>query len=250
LRAALATAQAGTPFKAGVFEPFLADIEVARHLPPLTTADLAATPLGPRIESLLSVRDNRWLGLITLTGVQDTAALKSLALASGPDVTLLDLKEASEQLVAGQRSRILASLVVAAILLSIVVLIALRSVARTWRVIAPMVLTTILTLGLLHGIGIALSLFHLVALILAAGLGLDYALFFERTADDPAAQRRTLHAVIVCSLSTLLVFGVLSLSSLPVLRSIGITVALGVIGNFILALVLTRPRRPASHARL
>ena len=248
LRAALATAQAGTPFKAGVFEPFLADIEAARHLPLLTPAALAVTPLGPRIESLLSVRDSRWLGLITLTGVQDAGTVQLLARRSGTGVTLLDLKEASEQLVAGQRSRILASLVVGAILLIMVVLIALRSVARTWRVIAPMALTTLLTLGILHGLGIALSLFHLVALILAAGLGLDYALFFEHTAADPAAQRRTLHALIVCSLSTFVVFAVLCLSSLPVLRSIGITVTLGVIGNFILALVLTRPRTATSHA--
>ncbi len=71
--------------------------------------------------------------------------------------------------------------------------------------------------------------------------GLDYALFFERAAEDPAEQRRTLHAVIVCSLSTFLVFALLALSTLPVLRAIGITVAAGVVSNFVLALLLTRP---------
>ena len=61
--------------------------------------------------------------------------------------------------------------------------------------------------------------------MLAAGLGVDYALFFEAVEDDPAEQRRTLHAVIVCSLSTLLVFvGARHLSTLPVLRAIGVTV--------------------------
>ena len=43
-----------------------------------------------------------------------------------------------------------------------------------------------------------MTLFHLIALILAAGLGLDYALFFEHAAEDPHEQRRTLHAVLVC----------------------------------------------------
>jgi predicted exporter len=246
LRAALATAQATTPFKTGVFEPFLADVERARHLPPLTPAALAATPLGPRIDSLLSERDGRWLGLITLTGVLDAEALAALAHESGNDVTLLDLKEASEQLVAGQRSRILASLAIAAGLLVAIVLLALRSVSRARRVLAPMALTTLLTLGVLHGAGVALSLFHLIALVLAAGLGLDYALFFERARGDQSEQRRTLHAVIVCSLSTLIVFAVMALSTLPVLRSIGITVTLGVIGNFVLSLLLTRPP-PSAH---
>ena len=80
----------------------------------------------------------------------------------------------------------------------------------------------------------------LIALILAAGLGLDYALFFEHAADDPHEQRRTLHAVLVCSLSTLMVFALLATSSLPVLRAIGLTVSLGVVSNFVLALLLTR----------
>jgi predicted exporter len=37
------------------------------------------------------------------------------------------------------------------------------------------------------------------------------------------------------------VFALLATSSLPVLRAIGLTVSLGVISNFILALLLTRP---------
>ena len=94
---------------------------------------------------------------------------------------------------------------------------------------------------MLHLAGVSLNLFHLIALVLAAGLGLDYALFFERAADDPAEQRRTLHAVLVCSLSTLMVFALLAMSSLPVLRSIGVTVSAGVVCNFVLALLLTRP---------
>jgi predicted exporter len=88
----------------------------------------------------------------------------------------------------------------------------------------------------------------LIALILAAGLGLDYALFFEHAADDRAEQRRTFHALLVCSASTLLVFALLAASTLPVLRAIGLTVSLGVVSNFLLALLLTRAA-PAHAAR-
>ena len=82
---------------------------------------------------------------------------------------------------------------------------------------------------------------------LAAGLGLDYALFFDHAGDDRADQLRTLHAVIVCSLTTALVFGLLALSSIPVLRAIGSTVALGVVGNFVLAVLVARS--PAEETR-
>jgi len=98
----------------------------------------------------------------------------------------------------------------------------------------------VVILAVLRGVGVELTLFHLVALILAAGLGLDYALFFEHAGDDREEQLRTLHALIVCSLMTLLVFTLLALSSIPVLRAIGSTVALGVVGNFVLGLLIAR----------
>ena len=87
-----------------------------------------------------------------------------------------------------------------------------------------------------------LDLFHLMSLVLAAGLGVDYALFFERSEGDRDERLRTLHGVLVSSVSTLMVFALLSLSSMPVLRSIGVTVTLGVVMNF-------RPRAcPAARA--
>jgi predicted exporter len=224
-----------------LFEPILADVEKAKTLPALTPDALAGTPLELRVASLLLHHGDRWTGLVTLGGVRDPAALEKLAADSGGAVTLLDLKQASEDLVARQRQHILWSLAIAAVLLTLTLLIALRSVKRMSRVIVPMALTTLLILATLHAFGVSLNLFHLIALVLAAGLGVDYALFFEAVEEDPLEQRRTLHAVIVCSLSTLLVFVVLGTSTLPVLRAIGVTVALGVVGNFVLALLLTRP---------
>jgi predicted exporter len=129
---------------------------------------------------------------------------------------------------------------VAALLLALTVWIALRDPRRVARVLLPMALTTLLVLAVLRGFGVELNLFHLVALILGAGLGLDYALFFDHAGDDRADQLRTLHALIVCSLMTLLVFSLLALSSIPVLRAIGTTVTLSVVFNFALALLVSR----------
>ncbi len=246
LQASLDTAVGTTTFRPGVFAPFLADVERARHLPALGPEDLAGTPLEARVGGLLLERDRHWTGLVTLTGLKDPTALRKIA-AMTDGATLLDLKQASEDLVAHQRERILWCLVASGVLLIVVVVVALRDLARARRVLAPMALATLVVLGLLHGAGVPLNLFHLIALVLAAGLGLDYALFFERAANDPEEQRRTLHALLVCSVSTLLVFALLAFSSLPVLRSIGVTVAAGVVSNFVLALLLTRPPRAGSR---
>lgn len=243
LRSALKEAATGLAYREGLFEPFVEDIEKARQLEPLTPQSLDDTPLALRLSGLLSQRGDHWTGLVTFMGVSDREALARVARGTPDHLALLDLKLASEELVARQRVHILWSLLIAAVLLAIVVAFALRSASRVRRVLAPMAMTTLLILAVLHGAGVPLTLFHLIALVLAAGLGLDYALFFEHAADDPVEQRRTLHAVIVCSLSTLLVFAVLAASTIPVLRAIGLTVTLGVVGNFVLALLLTRPDR-------
>ncbi len=249
LQGSLSDALRGLPFKAGLFNAFLDDVSKARALPPLKPAALAGTPLELRVNGMLLNHGEQWSGLVTLGGVRNPAALEKLAADSGGAITVLDLKQASEDLVARQRVHILWSLAIAAVLLALTVFAALRSPRRMLRVIAPMALTTLLILAVLQGLGISLNLFHLIALVLAAGLGVDYALFFESVEDDPLEQRRTLHAVLVCSLSTLMVFVLLAFSSMPVLRAIGLTVALGVVTNFVLALLLTRPTRAGAHAR-
>lgn len=247
LRAALHSALADTPFRLDVFEPFVRDVALARTLPPLTVEALRQSPLGSSLDMLLASHGGKVSALVTFAGVDDATALQQLAAAAGPNVLLLDLKSASESLVAQQRTRLLWSLGIAAVLLIGVVAFALRSRERVLRVLAPMALTTLILIAVLHGAGVPLTLFHLIALILAAGLGLDYALFFEHAADDPLEQRRTLHAVLVCSCSTLMVFALLALSSLPVLRAIGVTVSLGVVANFVLALLLTRKRTDTGY---
>ena len=240
LLTALDAASAATPFRAGAFQPFLEDVERARMLEPLTLEQVRAAGLGERVDMLLRGQAGSRTALVTLSGVRDVEALSELAASSG--AALLDLRQASESLVAQQRTRMLWSLAGAAVLLVAVVAFALRSRARVLRVLAPMAVTTLVVVAALQAAGISLTLFHLIALILVAGLGLDYALFFEHAADDAKEQRRTLHAVLVCSLSTLLVFALLATSSLPVLRAIGLPVAIGVCSNFFLALLLTRAR--------
>jgi predicted exporter len=242
LRAELETALLRTPFRPAAFAPFLADVERARTMPPLTIEQALAVPMfGSRLEALLVPQEGSVVALVTLSSVSDVAALAALVQRSR-SVTLLDVKAASEALVAEQRERMLRSLSVGALLLIAIVAAALRDRRRVVVVLAPLTLTTLLVVAVLQTAGVSLNLFHLISLILAAGLGLDYALFFEHAADDAAEQARTLHALLACAASTLLVFALLAAADIPVLRAIGVPVAIGVVANFVLALLLTRPR--------
>lgn len=238
LQSALHQAMQGLPFRSGVFAPFVADVEAARKLPPLTPKRFERSPLGARLESMLVPQDSGWVGLGTLSGVNDPAAFAQLSRSTRGAAHLLDLKASTESLVIAYRHRILVALGIAALLLCVAVTLALRSPRRAVHVLGPMALATLWVLVVLRAAGIPLSLFHLVSLTLAAGLGLHYALFFERRTGDPREDLRTLHATLVCVASALLVFGVLALSDVPVLRAIGLTVALGVAFHFTLSVLM------------
>jgi predicted exporter len=245
LDASLQQAMAGLPFRAGVFAPFVDAVEAARALPPLTPEKFEQSPLGARLAAMLMAQGGGWVGLGTLSGVNDPAAFAQLARDRHGAVHLLDLKASTESLIVAYRQRILIALGIAALLLCAAVTLALRSPRRALHVLGPMTLATLLVLAVLRAAGIPLSLFHLVSLTLAAGLGLHYALFFERRTHDEREDLRTLHATLVCVASALLVFGVLALSSVPVLRAIGLTVALGVGFHFTLSVLMA----PAAHLR-
>jgi predicted exporter len=242
LRTALATASKGTPFRAGVFDAFLADVERARTQAPLTLGALQETSQAALVEGLLHEKGANRRGIIAFSGVMDPGQLRAWAAAAGAGTTFIDLKGEASALVVRQRERILLCLAVAAVLLVVVVRVALGDWPRVARVMAPMVLTTAAIVALFRALAVPLDLFHLISLVLAAGLGVDYALFFERTGDDREERLRTLHAVLVSSVSTLMVFALLSLSDIPVLRSIGVTVTLGVVMNFMIALSQPRTR--------
>jgi predicted exporter len=96
----------------------------------------------------------------------------------------------------------------------------------SWRVLAPTAVATLMTLALLSIAGQGLQLFHLSALLLLLGIGVDYGIFLQ----EPDSQRdgTAWLAVGISALSTLLSFGLLGLSQTPALRAFGLTMAIGI----------------------
>lgn len=248
LREALQQAQSGLPFQLEIFEPFIADIERARQQPPLTPDSVKDSLIGFRTSPLLFERRGAWLALITLQHVAQPNALSQRIEASNlPQVRLFDLKAESEGMVTRFRESALLR-----ILLAVVATLAVMLWGLPFRRVLPVLLpyaAAVLTVAaLFQSLGMPLNLFHLVSLMLVAGVSMDYALFLGEPTLDPAERARSLHAVTLCLISTVSVFGILGLSEIPVLRAIGSTVTLGVVLSFVLALLGARPRESANTA--
>lgn len=100
-------------------------------------------------------------------------------------------------------------------------------------VMLPPLLAALITVEVLGLLGQTLHFIHGLALLLILGMGVDYAIFLaESPADgDPT----TLLALLLSALTTLLSFGLLSLSSQAVLQSIGLTTLIGIAAALLLS---------------
>ena len=242
LRANLAEASAGLPFRAQLFESFIDAVQRARVAPAVGIDDLRHTPLGIKLGALLYPRGDGWSGLVLLSGVRDPAAIAAAVADAGyPRVTYVDFRSLTSRLMSEFRDRALQSASWGAVVLVIALTIGVRSWRRAAVVLLPVALAVLVDLNLFALRGEPLTLFHVVSLLLVVGLGIDYGLFFSRVTGEADERRRTLHALLVCSSSTVAGFGVLCFSSLPVLTSIGQTVTLGVVTAFVFAAIIARP---------
>jgi predicted exporter len=228
LKEALKQALVGLPFRHNIFEPFIQTVETTKVLDPLTKSSFRGTAMGVKIESLLFMRDQQWIALVPLRGVKDREGLiKGIGDQNLEGLYYLDLREESNNLVKGYQKEMVKLLGWGGLFILMSLFLGLQSFARTLRVMIPVICGVLVVAAFLHLIGQRLSLFHLASLLLVVGIGLDYSLFLNRRHDSPEEHNRTVQALIICSITTVLVFGILAFSEFPVLQAIGTTAALG-----------------------
>ncbi len=224
----VAAAQAGLPFKPQAFGPFVAAVAAAREAAPLRPEDLAGSLLGARLSPLLVRRGRGWVGTVVLQGVVDPVRVADgIASAAGATgAAFVDLRAELGAVLAEYTGRGWAWLGVSLALVLAVLAWGLRD-ARVFRVLGSLAAAVLVTVAGLSAAGVRLSLIHLVALQLVVGVGLDYALFFARRQLDAEERARTLRTLVTCNGMTLLTFGLLAGCQTPLLRDIGVTVAVG-----------------------
>jgi len=218
----------GLPFAPGLFTPFLDAIETARTQPVVERKVFEGTALGIRMASLLFEQSQNWTAVVPLRGVADRKRLGEIVTGwNMPTVAYVDLKEESNRLMTSYRDRTFAIVMGGLLTITLVLAIGLKSIRVLWPILLPIMSALVVVAAVVNLLGESLSLFHIATFLLVIGLGLDYALFFNRPEGDEEARARTLYGLLVCSTTTILVFGILASSTIPVLHAIGITAAIG-----------------------
>ena len=228
LRARVAEALAESPFREDAFERFIDEAAAARERPLLSVESLRGTRMGERLEALLFESNGLWVAPILLHGVRDESALESLNRdAEGFQSFYLNIKAEASEILARSLARVVPLLGLGVAAIYVLLWIAYRHPLRPLRVLFPTFSAVAVTLGALNLAGVSLTLMHLTSLLLIVGLGLDYALFYNRLSDHAREWGTTFKALWVSSFTTVLVFGILCFSNTPPLRAIGLTVGLG-----------------------
>ena len=187
--------------------------------------------------------DKQFAALILLQGIKDTAALTTAA-TNVDDIVFIDKVNELSHILEQQRHLATAMLALAYGAIVILLLLRYRRIDAMLLALVPLV-STLLTITLLSGIGMSISLFHLFAMFLILGLGMDYSIFiYESSAAETASHTAILFSAITSCLS----FGLLALSSTPMVQFFGATVLIGSIFNLALAPAVVR-LSPKQHCK-
>jgi predicted exporter len=239
LRDALHHALVGLPFKPDLFAPFLADIEAARTSPLLTRESLAGTTLALKLDSMLLQRGAMSVVILPLQDVRDPARIATVL---GEGGMLLDMKGESAKLLSGYLREAQTLALFGGLAITLLLAGVLRKPHRILIVLTPLAAAVILTTAILTIGGAKLSIFNLFGLLLVIAVGSNYALFFERAEREPEAASRMIASLVLANLCTVIGFGVLSFSHIPILHGIGRTVAIGTVLTLLIGAILSARR--------
>ena len=233
----LNNALTNTPFKKELFKKFIFDIEQSKQLAPINIEEALHSPLGKHLQQDLFFKNNQWNSIIRLAGVKDETLLLNW-LATKPDVKMsyLNLRTATSSLMTDYQETALFRLFLGTFVLSLI-LFSVRSRFRAIMILLPVILAVFLSISIQVALGTHLTLFHILALLLIVGIGLDYSLFFDRNWTSLEDYQHRLHGIFISASSTLITFGILGFSDIIVLSALGKTVTFGVLGCFVLTLV-------------
>jgi predicted exporter len=268
LRQRTASALQGLPISVDKLEEFFVGINTARKAPLLTRTDLENSSLSLGVDALLTqnikTADN-WTALVVLqppiaNGLQQNLdagliqkSLANLSPKNRSSVFVIELKTEAKNLYKAYLDEAVTLTAAGFLAIIALLLVSLRSGARVLRVIAPLLVSVVLVAAFVVVLKGNLNLLHLIGLLLVIAIGSNYALFFDqRSSTYSLTLSNNIDHNLLCSLffanlTTVLGFGILSFSTVPVMNSLGTTVSLGAFLALVLSAAFAIPHSDSSQ---
>ena len=212
-------------------EDYIAAFEQAPPASGELLGDWLDTPMAAPYRQLwLGAFGDSYYSAVGLRAVQQKEPLRQLA-ASLDGVTFVDKVDELSGIFGAIRQQAGWLILASYLIVSTIMLIRYGPRGGLAVMIAPIVAATV-SLGIQGLIGEPLNLFNVLAVLLVLGFGADYGIFFRETGEENPS---TLVAIALSSITTMLAFGLLALSSTAAVHAFGLTILLGIVVAFLLS---------------
>ncbi|MDV6346458.1 hypothetical protein R2083_02895 [Nitrosomonas sp. Is35] len=236
LEQALQEATHTLPLSVQSFQGFVEDVSNSKALPLLRSDKLESSTfgitLGVTLYPVKAGENHFYHALIQLQAPLQNGEVGSinhellqteLLDILNEQSVLLDLKDDFNSIYKTYLNKILKHSAAGFIAIIVLLLLVLRSFRATLLVILPLACAILFVTALLHLLGSQLNLLNIIGLLLVFAVGSNYALFFSSSQSN-----MTLASLLMAATTTGIGYGVLIFSQIPILQTIGITVASGV----------------------
>ena len=186
--------------------------------------------------------NNQYYSVIQFIKINNLTPLEELA-ESNKNVTLVSRIDDISTTLQSYTHRALLLLIITFVIAALVLCIYYKKLHSTILILPPLAAAS-LVIALLNLMNIEITLFHVFGLFLVLGLGIDYTLFLHETYNRTQGHHHdTQTAVLLSVITSGLSFGLMSLSSTPMIHAFGMTILVGSCINFLTApLVIANQR--------
>jgi predicted exporter len=224
-----------------------ADLSVDKlgYLPPAKTESLQPEiVLTSPVRDILSgqiIEAQTGVALALWLGEHDPAKLAA-ALTGLEGARYFSQKDQLDQLAIHYRDKSLLMLAIGIALMSVFILWQQRNIRTVLLTLLPTLASVLFIFAIWAWIGEEVSFLHVIGLLLAVSLCVDYGIFFMDNRGENTDV--TYHGIAASTLTTLASFGALGLGKTPTLPILALSVSLGVTLGFLLCpLFIYKPSR-------
>jgi predicted exporter len=215
------------------------------NLPPAIAEPLQPeTVLASPVRDILSgqiIAGQAGVALALWLGDHDPVQLAA-GLAGLEGVRYFSQKDQLDQLAVHYRDRSLLMLAMGIALMSVFILWQQRKISKVLLTLLPTLASVLFIFAIWALIGEEVSFLHVIGLLLAVSLCVDYGIFFMDNRGENTDV--TYHGIAASTLTTLASFGALGLGKTPTLPILALSVSLGVTLGFLLCpLLIHKPSR-------
>lgn len=218
-------------FKESAYKPFYnliygdfktIDLETYKSIKSLLTEEYISNKKGFKTAvSLVKVEEGQKEKLIKL--IDDI-----------PNALLIDRKQISETFLGGLKDDFSSLINYSLIAIVIILLLFFRNIELTLLTIFPIILTWVLTLGIMGLFGIEFTIFNVIISTFIFGLGVDYSIFMTNALVKDytyGTKKITTYkvSILLSVITTILGVGVLIFAKHPALKSISILSLIGIL---------------------